>query len=349
MKLPLYALAVILPMAMRAQSVSCDLSAYKAADGLRAARSGGVVTLEWNGENREPLRAGFTIEAGIPVVRELAARNAKGEWLVLGRDLKPEFDVTSGVRRLSEQQMAPLRELGVALTPEVVEQEKWIAFWDAPLSIPGRAGTNLDLPRKPEEIRRAKATFRATGCKVASDGGRLELSFDGVGMGIFSGRLEYTVYRGSNLLRQEVVASTNEPSVAYKYDGGLNGFGIADDTKNATKLVWRDTARAWQEYEFGGAVNHDAVGLKARNRLAILEAGGGSLAVLPPSHKFFFAREMETNLGYVYYRKRQRAELRDRGAAAGARGRVQALRSFGCGVEPAGGGIPRGAAEFCAL
>jgi hypothetical protein len=303
MKLPLYALTVFSPLAMYAQSVTCDLSAYKATDGLKAATSGGVLTLEWSGENREPLRAAFAIEGGVPVVRELAARNAKGAWLVLGRELKPEFDVTSGVRRLSEQQMQPMRELGIALTPEVVEREKWNAFWDAPLSIPGRAGTNLDLPRKPEEIRRAKATFHATGCTVTSDGGRLELSFDGVGMGIFSGRLEYTVYRGSNLLRQEVVASTNEPSAAYKYDGGLKGFGITDDTKNATKLMWRDTARAWQEYEFGGAVNRDDVGLKARNRLAILETGGGSLAVLPPSHKFFFAREMETNLGYVYYRK----------------------------------------------
>jgi hypothetical protein len=37
--------------------------------------------------------------------------------------------------------------------------------------------------------------------------------------------------------------------------------------------------------------------------VAILETGGGSLAFFPPSHKFFFAREIETNLGFVYYRK----------------------------------------------
>ena len=34
-----------------------------------------------------------------------------------------------------------------------------------------------------------------------------------------------------------------------------------------------------------------------------METGGGSLGFLPPSHKFFFAREIETNLGFVYYRK----------------------------------------------
>ena len=87
--------------------------------------------------------------------------------------------------------------------------------------------------------------------------------------------------------------------MAYKYVGGLKGFSITDDKQ----LVWRDTARGWQQYAFGGAVNQDPVGLQARNRLAILEANGGSLAVFPPSHKFFFSREIETNLGYVYYRK----------------------------------------------
>ena len=35
----------------------------------------------------------------------------------------------------------------------MIEREKWNAFWDAPLVVPGRRGTNLDLPRKPEEIR----------------------------------------------------------------------------------------------------------------------------------------------------------------------------------------------------
>ena len=43
--------------------------------------------------------------------------------------------------------------------------------------------------------------------------------------------------------------------------------------------------------------------LRARNRLAIVEAAGGALAVFPAPHKFFFAREIELNLGYVWYRK----------------------------------------------
>ena len=53
-------------------------------------------------------------------------------------------------------------------------------------------------------------------------------------------------------------------------------------------------------------MNHSSpVNVRARNRVEILQAGSGSLAVLPPPHKFFFARENEVNLGYVFYRKDQ--------------------------------------------
>ncbi|HEY3936944.1 MAG TPA: hypothetical protein VGL97_05915, partial [Bryobacteraceae bacterium] len=295
----LFAAALLGLGTLAAQTFSCDFSQYKPSDGLTANQKGGEVQVLWLGERGDQLRAGFAIRDNQPVVRELAARKAAGSWMVLGNDLAPEFQVTSGRRRLSEQQMAPLRELKIALTPEVVEREQWNAFWDAPLSLPGKAGTNLDLPRTSGEIRRAWASYHANACEVKTDGARLEISFPGVEMGIFQGRLQFTVYRGSNLLRQEVIAKTEEPSVAYKYVAGLKGFAIGEQTR----IVWRDVARAWQQYQFGGAINQESVGLKARNRLAILETGGGALAFLPPPHKFFFAREMETNLGYVYYRK----------------------------------------------
>lgn len=281
------------------QGLQCDMAAYHPQQGLTAQLRSGILELTWQGERSEELRAQFTVRAGQPVVQELAARKSNGTWIVLGRNLTPEFEITSGVRRLSQQQIGPLRELNIALTPEVVEREKWNAFWDSPLMVPGRNGTNLDLPRKPEEIRKVWAKYQLTACQVKTDGARIEVIFPGLEANIFSGSLQYTVYRGTNLLRQEAIAKTSEPSVAYKYVAGLKGFAISD----STRVVWRDTARGWQQYQFSGAANREGVGLRARNRLAILETNGGSLAFLPPSHKFFFSREIETNLGYVYYRK----------------------------------------------
>lgn len=292
-------LAAFLAMSATGQDMNCDMSGYKAQDGLKAQLQGGTLELTWQGERREQLRARLTLRAGQPMVQELAARKNGGSWIVLGQNLSPEFEITSGVRRLSEQQMAPLRDLKVEFTPEVIEKEKWNAFWDSPLMVPGRKGTNLGLPRKREEIQKSWAKYNATSCQVKTDGARIEVTFPGFEAGVFSGSLQYTVYRGTNLVRQEAIAKTSQPSVAYKYVAGLKGFTIAEDSK----VVWRDTARGWQHYAFGGAVNQQPVALKARNRLGILEANGGSLAFLPPSHKFFWSREVETNLGYVYYRK----------------------------------------------
>jgi hypothetical protein len=304
----------------------CDLSGYRIQAGPRAEQRAGTLQITWNGERGSELRASFTIRSGTPVISELAGRSRGGAWKTLGRDLKPEFEVTSGRRRLSEQQMAPLRKLGVAITPELVEREQWNAFWDAPLSVPGIKGTNLDLPRKPEEIRRATASYSASSCSVKSDGARLEIEYPGLSMGIFSGSLRFTVYQGSNLLRQEAIAKTDEKAVAYKYDAGLRGFST-----ESARVIWRDVARAWQDYEFGGSVNKDRVALRARNRLALIEySSGGTLAVFPPPHKFFWAREIELNLGYVWYRKDD-----DRSFSAGVRQaeREEMYRPYGISDE----------------
>ena len=281
-------------------AVTCDLSAYKAAPGLMATQAGENLRVTWAGAQGEELRAVFGVDDGTPRVRELAVRKAGGAWTTLGRELVPEFHVTSGLRRISRQQMEPLEKIN-RTNPEYLEQEKWKAFWDAPLRVPGVANTNPGLPRSESEIRRASSSFRSTACAVKTNGQRLEITFDGLSLGIFAGDLRFTVYRGTNLVRQEAVAKTSELSVAYKYEAGLKGFAIEP---GRSRVLWRDVARAWQHYEFGGAANRDPVGLRARNRLAVMEGGaGGSLAVFPSPHKFFFAREIELNLGYVWYRK----------------------------------------------
>ncbi len=280
-----------------AQSMTCDLGSYKPVNGVTASQSGGEVSLTWEGESNEQLRAQFTVRDGQPLVSELAARKPGGEWTVLGKDLTPEFHVTTGHRRLSRTQLMLLKRLGID-TPEQEDERKWNTFWDAPLVVPG-GGDSQPLPRSADEIRRGSSSFATSTCSVATDGDRVSVTYNGLTLGVFAGDLRFTAYKGSNLLRQEAIAKTEEPSVAYIYKAGLKGFQIHD----GAKLVWRDTARAWQDEEFGGEPNENFVNLRARNRLEILDAGTGSLAIFPPPHKFFFARENEINLGYVYYRK----------------------------------------------
>src|SRR5579862_2372571 len=286
MKIPSRIIAVLLGCtAAMAATMNRDLRDYRPSDGLSATVNDAGLQLVWQGDRGRQLRAVFTIRNGQPVVSELAAQSANGTWAVLAKELTPEFEVTSGRRRISEQQLEPQRKLGLALSPDLLEAEKWKAFWDAPLELPGAKGTNPDLPRTAEEIRHATATYHADGCQVKTNGARLEVTFPGLQMGIFTGQLRFTVYEGTNLLRQEAIAKTEEPSVAYKYNAGLKGF------RTSSRVRWQDVARAWQLYEFGGANNVDPVALRARNRLEIVESDAGSVAIFPPPHKFFFARE----------------------------------------------------------
>ena len=252
-----------------APPVSCDLTQYKPLTGLTAAAERDGLAVTWEGQNGSELRARYAIDSGQPVIRELAVRKAAGAWSTLGQNLTPEYCVVSGVRRMTTQQGQPLEGLGVKITPEVIEKNKWYAFWDAPLVMPapppaagvegrGRAagpsggvGRVYGAPRDPKEIRRASATFSAGSCAVKTDGARLEVTFPGLAMGIFTGNLRFTSYRGTNLFRMEAIAKTDEPSVAYKYEAGLKGLS----TSLLPRVSWRDTGGDAQQYEFGGVAN----------------------------------------------------------------------------------------------
>ena len=307
------------PSTPSADPVQCTLADYKEAPGLKASASADTLTLTWQGERNDELRLHLAIVGGTPTIRELAVRRNGGQWSAVAKEVTPEFRVVTGRRRISEQQLSPLRTWGKVvtpeliqrdkwhpipvITPELIEREQWNPFWDAPLYIPGldekKAPPNPGLPRRPEEIRRATAVYGVSSCTVKSNGGRLEIEFPGVELGLFTGNLQYTIYKGTNLIRQEVIARTSELSVAYKYDTGLKGLAVGP----ASRVTWRDLGGNWQDYQLGGAANEAPVGLQAANRVVIAESAGGSIAAFPPPHVFFWAREAETNLGYTWYRK----------------------------------------------
>lgn len=268
--------------------------------------------MTWDGDIGQQVRLRFTVNGGVPTIAELAVRPARGDWKVVASGITPDYRVVSGIRRVTAQQLAPLRGLKTELTKELIDAIKWDAFWDAPLNTEALENTRVNaippvkgildqpgLPRKPEEINRSSAAFSTTACEVRTNGARLEVSFDGVQLGVFAGRLQYSIYKGTNLIEQEAIASTMVDSVAYKYEAGLKGLPIAA----GTRVTWRDVSNTWQDNRFGGARNADIVPLRAQNRLVIAENANGSIAAFPPPHNFFWSREVSYNQGYVYYRK----------------------------------------------
>ena len=272
---------------LTSNAMDCNLSQYRSQQGLTASLQGDALAVLWAGDHGANLRMLLAIKSGTPTIEELAVRSGAANWGVLARNLSPEISTTSGRRRTGHG---------------LPEERRWDVYWDAPLAIPGIQtpyGNNPDMPRKPEEIRRATAVYHADSCEVKTDGARLEVSFPGLEMGIFAGRLQFTVYRGTNLIRMEAIAKTEEPSVAYIYRAGLKGFSA----KDMDRVVWRDTGGDAQKYEFGGDPNQKEVPVIVQNRLLVAEGKGGSLATFPPPHQFFFAHQIEANMGYVWYRK----------------------------------------------
>ena len=127
--------------------VNCNLAAYRGAPGLAAATTAEAVVITWDSERGEQVRLGLGIQNGAPVVREIAVRPKTGTWTTLGTNLVPEYEIVSGFRRITNQQLSPLRGLNVPLTQAVVEKYKWDAFHDAPLdmSVPTARGGGADF------------------------------------------------------------------------------------------------------------------------------------------------------------------------------------------------------------
>ena len=304
--------SVLAAAIVSADPLTCNLTGYKSTAGLTAALADNVLTVTWDGDRNQEVRLRFAVDRGTPTIQELAVRKKGGQWTILATNAIADYRIVSGVRRMSNQQMSPLRGLGVDLTSEIVDKYRWDPFWDAPLDLSapsGRGGNpppaegvanQPGLPRKPDEVKRAAAVYRSTGCEVKTNGARLEIVFPGVHLGMFAGALQYSIFRGTNLIQQEILAKTNDPWVAYKYDAGLKGLS----TQTGARVVWRDTANNWQDYRFGGIKNDNDVPLKTTGRIVIAERGAaGSIAAFPPPHTFFWAREVAINLGYNWYRK----------------------------------------------
>src|SRR5260221_7340218 len=210
-----------------ADPLSCNLSAYKAAPGLAASVDGRALTLTWDGDKTDEIRLRLGITNGAPAIQDLSIRRKGGAWTILASNLAPEFRVVSGYRRLDQEAYPALKEAYGEVTQAILDKYKWDAFWDAPLRVPGDEvahgnstpppngipGTNQPgLPRKASEVKRATASYKATGCDVKTNGGRIEVSFPGVEIGVFAGRLQYTVYKGPNLIRQQGIPQQDEQS-----------------------------------------------------------------------------------------------------------------------------------------
>ena len=165
----------------------------------------------------------------------------------------------------------------------------WDAFFDFP-------------PGAPEGTRAFLAEFHPKNARARSLGDRVEVSFDGMHMGIFEGSLRYIFYPESRLIEQQAALSTSQPDVAYFYDAGLRMTAHADETAGGnmnSHVSYYDTAGEFRT--FSPVYGSERKPLAVRYRTLAAKMGAGSVAIFPAPHQYLFARDYTTNMGYVWY------------------------------------------------
>jgi len=161
----------------------------------------------------------------------------------------------------------------------------------------------FDFPGShPEGTRSFIAEFHPTGGRARFDGTRLDVSFDGFKLGIFEGTLHYIFFPGSNLIQQRAIVSTNQTDTAYLYDAGLR-MTVDEDRRPGstmdTDVHYFDTAGKLTQLKSPHASEWNP--LAVRYRSIAVKTGGGSVAVFPPPHRYFMARDYTTNMGYLWH------------------------------------------------
>jgi len=164
----------------------------------------------------------------------------------------------------------------------------WDEFFDFP-------------PSHPEGTRSFNENFRLTAAHARTVGDRVELTFDGLKLGIFTGSIRYEFFPGSRLIEQAAVVSTKEPDTAFIYSAGIRMAFDADKRAGGnmeTHVSFFDTAGAFQSVLSDGPDQHAE---RVRFRTIAAHGASGSVAVFPAPHRFFFPRDFTTNLGYVWH------------------------------------------------
>jgi hypothetical protein len=157
-------------------------------------------------------------------------------------------------------------------------------------------------PSHPEGTRSFIGDFQLTAGRARFEGDRLDISFDGLQLGIFHGSIHYFFFPGSTLIQQRAIVTTDEPDTAFFYDAGIR-MTVDEDRRAGgtmeTKINYYDTTGKLQTVMSPHASEWNPVAVRYRTLSAA--TGVGSVAVFPPPHRYFMARDYTSNMGYLWH------------------------------------------------
>ncbi len=246
-----------------APAIRVDLSGFDQSAKFAVTPGENSVAVEWSGAQGSSMRLVLNLATPDRLIKELSvASGPNGSRGIVLQDAAPAYSVYVGRRHGSWEDN----------------------YFDNPST-------------RPREIDQYASKLIPEDCRVGSDGNWLHITLPGLWMGIFHGDLVFTLYAGSNLVKQEAVVATQEPNIAYYYDAWLNKCS----TNQLNHLLWLSDEDKFEEHILLSDIDLEGPHLKVHRRTLIAHGPGGSLAVFPPPHQYFFARDETNNYGNLWY------------------------------------------------
>jgi hypothetical protein len=174
---------------------------------------------------------------------------------------------------------------------DLVSQNGWNIFFDK-------------VPSKPHHS--YKVSFAKGEVNISTAGSRTIINIAGVEAPNFKGDLEITLYNGQPLFNVAAVISTQVDSTAILYDAGL--VARQQPVKN---ISWSDVYDHLQTSDNKSA--DTANNLAVKYRTIIGSNAGGSIAVFPAPHQYFYPLDEAFNLKFVWYGNNYRDMLKGYG------------------------------------
>lgn len=244
-------------------AVPVHLSGLESSAKFRVSSRQDSVAVEWNGSEASSVRLVLDLAAPDRLVSELSIVGGPfASRAIILRDATPAYSVYVGRRHGSWEDN----------------------YFDNPST-------------RPHETDRYVSRLLPEDCKIVSEGNRLRITIAGLWMGIFHGDLVFTLFAGSSLVKQEAVVSTQEPNIAYYYDAWLDHCS----TTQLNRLFWLSDEDKFEEHLLLSDIDLEGPHLKVHRRMLIAQGSGRSLAVFPPPHQYFFARDETINYGNLWY------------------------------------------------
>ena len=258
----LFFVCFLLPsnIAARETSILLQTEKYDESCQIKIAQSDSTISVVWPIGSAAHCTLTFDLDRQLPLIQSMAIPKSEGQPTELIAEGLDPFVLV----RVGDR--------------DLTKREGWTIFFDR-------------MQRKPH--RSFVANLDRTSAIATSHAQRATLTIGEVTAGPFRGDLRWTFFAGSPFVLQECVVQTERQSTAFLYDMGL----ICRD-QLPTQMAWLDASSTFRQET--AASFDDARSIPVSKRAICAEFQGGSIALFPLPHRYFYPLDFSDNLSNVW-------------------------------------------------